>query len=140
MMFTMLEVKRSGSVYLECMSQCLLLELLRDNLEAVGLPWQLGDKGMFVLVDPAVYDDVVTFVMNNPVEFEDGFRWFWSDGNKARYLIVPEGFGDFLVEVVWSFWPGSGVDGGNCRDKPKPKRQVSFHIPLPEKLDVGGQL
>ena len=139
MMFTMLQVARSGCVYMDCMSQCRLLQPLRDNLEAAGLPWQLGDKGMLVLVDPAVYDDVVTFVMNNPVEFEDGFRWFWSDGNKARYLIVPEGLGDFLVEV-WSFWPGSGVDGGNCRDKLKPRRRVNFHIPLPEKLDVGGQL
>ena len=140
MMFTMLEVKRSGSVYLECMSQCLLLELLRDNLEAAGLPWQLGYKGMLVLVDPAVYDDVVTFLMNNPVEFEDGFRWLWSDdGNRSRYLIVPEDLGDFLVEV-WSYWRGTGVDGGSCRDKLKPRRRVNFDIPLPEKLDVGGQL
>ena len=133
MMFTMVEVQRSGRVYLECMSQCLLLGPLRDNLETVGLPWRLSHFNMFVLVDPAVYNDVVTFLMNNLVEFEDGFQWFWSNGNKARYLIVLEYVCDLLVEAVW--WScGSG------RDRLKPKRRVSFHIPLPEKLDVSGQL
>ena len=73
MMFTMVEVQRSGRVYLECMSQCLLLGPLRDNLEAVGLPWRLGLFGMYVLVDPAVYDDVVAAVRQT-IELDMGGR------------------------------------------------------------------
>jgi len=109
------------------------LEALRQRMAPGGLELKHNDgpgPGPKILVFSEHLHAVRDFLERRGVDFGDAPRVFLRD-MKKWHLVVEEEWDETLLRVIRE-WPGSGIDGGNSRDKVKtPKRKQRIDVELP---------
>jgi hypothetical protein len=122
-----IEFMRSPALLVETLFKSADLERHRDAMLSVGRPCFFG-HGIKLLITPEDVHDVLWWLSATDfIRFEDGFIVAVED-MRPRHLILSMALEfDFLQALDRS--PGTGHEGGKCRDNVKVKRKVNLMIP-----------
>jgi hypothetical protein len=91
----------------------------------VGRPCVFAEDAK-LLVRPEVVNDALFHLSRFPVEFHSDSTLSW-DELKPRHLIVSEEWEADIMAALAEF-PGSGKDGGRCKDNMRVKRRVVVDV------------
>jgi hypothetical protein len=121
-----IEFTRSPKMFFECLVFGSALESHRAAMLAVGRPCIFGHEGAKVFVSPGDVHDVLFYISNTGVTFDNCEPLYWDDF-RARHMIVSIALeADVLAAIAAS--PGSGLNGGNSQDMVRVKRRMVIDI------------
>jgi hypothetical protein len=120
-----LEFGRSPQWFMDCLVDGDAMDKCRSAMLAVGRPCTFAE-GVKLFVGPEEVNDVLFHLSGSGVMFEDKhFSW---DELCPRHVIVSEELEAELMKAIKDN-PGSGLNGGQGKDKVKVKRRVVIDIP-----------
>ena len=121
-----LEFSRSPQWLLDCLVCGEKLDKHRSAMLAVGRLCFFGG-GAKLLISPEVVNDVLFHLSTAGVTFDNDLSFSW-DELRPRHLIVSDALEAEVMAVIAST-PGSGVDGGQGRDRVRVRRRAVIDIP-----------
>jgi hypothetical protein len=121
------EFTRSPNMLFDCLVYGSALDHHRASMLAVGRPCIFGDEGAKLFVSPDDVHDVLFYISNTGVTFDNCEPLYWDD-LRARHMIVSIALeADVLAAIAAS--PGSGLNGGKGKDHVNIKRRMIIDIP-----------
>ena len=122
-----LEFKRSPKAFLDALLHSSVLEPLREDMLAAGRPCVYADGVKLCLCGAVINDIWFSLSQLGRVTFQDGHE-IEVDDLRARHLLVCPELEDRVLCAI-SLQPGSGHEGGKCKDDVKVLRRVVIELP-----------
>lgn len=123
----LIEFKRSPRAFLDALLHSSVLESVREDMLSVGRPCVYADGVKLCLCSAVINDILFSLSRMGRITFQDGHE-IEVDDLRARHVLVCPELEDRLLCAI-SLQPGSGHEGGKCKDNVKVLRRVVIELP-----------